>query len=199
MSADVGSARGIVSHEYSSARRQEEAKRWYANVVGAVGEYAVAKLTGQVWHADLHVQRRDEPDVGDLVQVRALAGHHYKLKVHEDDYPYHQYVLVTGDPPVMWVRGWCWGWEAQRHLEWWGDMADWDKPAFWVPQKDLWPMDTLEEFADEHRQRVGLVAAQSVGQGRPHGSAMGLQPDERQSDQSGDFRLVAGQGQSRQG
>lgn len=101
------------------------------HVLGAVGEYVVARALGLFWAGP---GRLAAPDVGTL-QVRTRSQADYDLIVHPRDADDAVFVLVTGQELRYVVRGWMYGRDAkQRHF--WRDPAG-NRPAFFVPQACL--------------------------------------------------------------
>ena len=116
------------------------AERLRDDVVGACGELAFAKVVGANWDEKINTFH-SVADIADVVEVRATtrdAGH---LLVRPDDPPERWYYLVTGDPPVMTIRGGILG-SAARRNEW---LQEWNAgPAVWaVPQSALTPLRQL--------------------------------------------------------
>lgn len=107
------------------------------HVLGACGELAVAKVLGLYWGGDVCTFKA--PDVGG-VQVRTRSRDDYDLIVRPGDADDEVFVLVTGSPTRLWVRGWIYGRDAKRpeFLQGYGG-----RPAVWfVPVDQLRPMFT---------------------------------------------------------
>lgn len=123
-------------------------KGWQFNIVGTIGEYAVAKALGL--YAPFSDSRADLY-AGDLIfpafdgprgiQVRATTLDRGALLVHPRDPDDQPFVLVTGQPPRLTVRGWLFGFEAKDPVHW--REAGMRHPAFAVPQDVLRPIETL--------------------------------------------------------
>lgn len=103
------------------------------HVDGACGEIAVAKLRGRYFGG--LVNSFKAADLGNNVQVKTRSSHDYDLIVRRDDNPDHIFVLVTGSPPQLFVRGWIYGHEAmqEKFLKTYGGR----EPAYFVPAKFL--------------------------------------------------------------
>lgn len=117
---------------------------WRSHNEGAAGEAATAKYFGVYWNGALGNLRA--PDVGGA-QVRTRSRHSFQLIVHPPppkgrDRPNAIYILVTGRAPELYLRGWCYGYEAQV-AQYWSDPAD-GRPAYFVPVSDLHDMAQLE-------------------------------------------------------
>lgn len=105
------------------------------HILGAAGELAVAKVLGRYWGGDVCTFKG--PDVGGL-QVRTRSSDDYDLIVRPDDADDEVFVLVTGTPTRLWVRGWIHGRDAKRpeFLRSYGG-----RPAVWfVPHDELQPI-----------------------------------------------------------
>jgi hypothetical protein len=96
---------------------------------------AFAKWAGMYWAGNLGNLGAD--DVG-AVQVRTRSRHDYDLILHPSDPDERAFVLVTGVAPEFHIVGWIWGREGKRP-EYWDDPAR-GRPAFFVPQRALYPM-----------------------------------------------------------
>lgn len=107
------------------------------HVLGAVGEFVVARALGLFWAGPGTLRASD---VGRL-QVRTRSRSHYELIVHQSDDAGAAFVLVTGAALSYQVHGWCYGLEAQQR-HYWRDPAG-GRPAFFVPQSDLRPLELL--------------------------------------------------------
>ena len=138
MMAALGVKRRLVS--IRDKRVDKIAPQFDADIVGAIGEYAVARALGKPFQPLLNTFKL--PDVGEL-QVRATRWPRGHLIVREDD-PEGVYVLVTVNEPRAEVHGWLTAKEA-RQDKYWGN-PDETRAACWsVPQYDLHPLNTLRE------------------------------------------------------
>jgi len=110
---------------------------WDENIIGALGEDAVAK------HLDRYPSRGPELDYeGDVghVQVRATTHPLGRLIVKREDADGAAFVLARVTEPVVVLVGWLYGHEAKRD-QWWEPTAH--SPAYFVPEHALRPMDGL--------------------------------------------------------
>jgi hypothetical protein len=57
----------------------------------------------------------------------------------QDELPF---VLVHPEAPKFHLMGWCYGHEGKQQ-KYWADKQRSDRPAFFVPQTDLRPIETL--------------------------------------------------------
>lgn len=118
-----------------------EGDGWDAHIVGAIGELAFCKANHRYWMPTLNTFRM-VADVGLEIEVRARTRHEYELIHRPDDDPEHAFVLVTGKPPTLIVRGWAWGRDCRRD-EWWKDHGK--RPHAWfVPHDALQDMSGFE-------------------------------------------------------
>jgi hypothetical protein len=115
----------------------DERDAWGLHVRGACGELAVAKALNRFWSGALGNLRA--ADVGPY-QVRHTLRQTNGLRLHHADEGV--FILVTGDPPNLCVRGWLEACEG-KHARFWGDPTGLDRPAFFVPQHLLRPMEDL--------------------------------------------------------
>lgn len=117
---------------------QDEA--WRLHIEGACGEMAVAKHLGRYWSGTLGNLKA--ADVGAGMQVRTGGMDHHKLILHPSDPDADVFVLVTGHAPVLTLRGWIYGRDGKAE-RWWRDPTG-SRPAFFVPQSALQPMQRYE-------------------------------------------------------
>jgi hypothetical protein len=111
---------------------------WSLHMQGALGELVVAKLTGRFWSGAVGDLKAD--DVGEL-QVRTSEGLNNRLILHPSDPDDRAFVLVLGAPPTFKVPGWIMGRDGKND-DFFSDPRG-DRPAFFVPQHVLLPIDTL--------------------------------------------------------
>jgi hypothetical protein len=110
---------------------------WDLHIEGAAGELALAKYLGHYWSGALG--NLDAADVRDW-QVRTSAGEDSCLIVHPADGDDDRFVLIIGTAPNFLIRGWAYGRDAKR-LEFWRDPSGRDRPAYFLPQSQLRPME----------------------------------------------------------
>jgi hypothetical protein len=115
---------------------------WTIHIEGAAGEIAVAKILGTYWGGTVNTFKT-EGDVGKL-EVRTRSKDYYDLIVRDNDKDDSVFILVTGKAPNFNVIGWILGKDA-KNTEW--KQTYGDRPgAFFVPQKELKPIDSLPGF-----------------------------------------------------
>lgn len=112
---------------------------WELHITGALGELAFAKLTNRYWESVASDFRSLIGDVG-RHQVRTTARENGCLIVHERDPDDAMFFLVIGTAPTFYVAGGIQG-SAAKSEEWW--RTDTGRPAFFVPQDALTPLEEL--------------------------------------------------------
>jgi hypothetical protein len=119
-----------------------ESDPWGVDIESAAAELAVAR-TLCLWWTPWARRPRDVPaDVGKDVQVRRRAQTDWDLILHEADRDEHTFVLVVGTIPQFDLVGWISGLEGKSPA-FWGDPYSTRRPAFWVPQDQLRPIEEL--------------------------------------------------------
>jgi hypothetical protein len=119
---------------HATVRNRSLATRLHNDVCGAAAELAVARWLHVHWGRTVNTFH--EADVGEDIGVRHTIRHDGRLILRERDFPGHWYVLVTGTPPVMSLRGYIWGQHAQRP-EFWCDPGGYGRGAWFIPQDAL--------------------------------------------------------------
>jgi hypothetical protein len=118
-------------------RRQHD---WHTHIEGACKEYATAKFRKTFWH--MNVGGIGGDDVGSY-RVRGTDYDDGKVRLQRDDPADKIFILVTGRAPHYAMRGWLKCGDGQRE-EFWCDPTGTGRPsAFFVPQLNLNPIDTL--------------------------------------------------------
>ena len=124
-----------------------------SNLGGALAEYAVAKYLGCYWSQQPENMRL--PDVGGIVEVRSTPHADGLLRLHDRDKDEAPYVLaLTYDLPKVYLVGWMTG-AAGKDARFFGDKWNNNRPAFWVPQSELSPMEDLRVKYDAWRMKKG--------------------------------------------
>lgn len=119
---------------------------WHVHILGAMAEVAVARGVGRYWSASVDAFKAGG-DIGDNLQVRFRTLDKYDLIVRDDDRDDDVFVLVTGLPPTMRVRGWLYGKEAKQKV-YRASHGDRDE-AYFVPARNLHGMSTLPKEEKE--------------------------------------------------
>jgi hypothetical protein len=137
--ASVGVRRNIQSIRRGALPKwgQGGAALWGSHIEGAAGELAVAKATNTYWNGALGDY--DADDVGGL-QIRTTPHPNGCLILHPSDPDDRPFILVIGTMPFFRLAGWMMGRDG-KDPKWW--RAGIDRPAFFVPQADLRPMEEL--------------------------------------------------------
>lgn len=131
------------------------------DIMGQLAEYGYAKLTGQFWSPHLGHLDTNTGDVGGL-QIKSVLDARLSLIIREHDPANFNYILAIIDTSEIafgalgrvsiTFAGWIEGLIAKNKKKADGTLAYWrekDKSknihqaAFFVPQCDLHPMDTL--------------------------------------------------------
>lgn len=117
---------------------------WDRHIEGAAAEMAVAKFAGIYWSGDVG-DLWSKDDVGPY-QVR--ASHHIdgRLILHEKDKDDRAFILATGVAPNFILRGWIMGRDGKKP-EFWTDPTKGGRAAYFIPQSELHPMETLKADA----------------------------------------------------
>ena len=111
--------------------------RWQAHIVGALGELTVAKVLGVYWAPNVGGYDYGGDVAG--YQVRATPRDDGPLVIRPRDPDDAVFVLVTGEPPCLHVRGCIRAGDAKQDRY---RQAPGGRPAAWfVPAVDLdpWP------------------------------------------------------------
>ena len=119
-------------------------KGWQMHIEGAMGECAVAKALGLYWNGS--IGNLSAADVG-CIEVRTRSRHSYDLILHDRDNDDAFFILVTGANGRYKLRGYIRG-HRGKDRKYWSDPAG-GRPAYFVPQKELCDMDTLERATND--------------------------------------------------
>lgn len=114
---------------------------WETDILGCLGEMAVAKAFGFYWGGNLGTFKN--PDLPGRVQVRATSKRDGRLIVRLDDHVEDAYVLTIVNVPYCQIMGWLTGMEAKKE----GWLTDFGNPhrekCYGVPQSSLNTLETL--------------------------------------------------------
>jgi len=112
------------------------------HLLGAAGEVAVASYLGLKEHLFKETEaKRDSDDLPGNIDVKTRSNARYDLIVQKNEDPNKKFVLVTIQNRQTLLHGWCYGREAIKEI-YWADPAR-GRPAYFVPQSALRPMETL--------------------------------------------------------
>lgn len=109
---------------------------------GACAECVVARYRNVYWPANGN--RGSDKLIGDVdgLQVRWRPADFFDLILRPGDDDEHRFVLVTGAPPALAIRGWCFGHEGKAAA---GELREGPRedmrPCWWVPQSILKPLE----------------------------------------------------------
>ena len=124
-----------VGHHWSVKKADESANY----ILGAVGEYAVAKYLGKFY--DGNVGNLEAVDVAGEYEVKTtpVPGGHLIIKPEaKDDKPF---VLAVVEDMTVRLPGWMMGTDIKQEQYERADQHG--RVLYWVPQSDLHPMSTL--------------------------------------------------------
>ena len=121
---------------------------------GALAELAVVKMTGYSWYffeeRFWEKRKKDrDPDVGPIeVKTNNKRFKTHLLLYQRDGIDQRPYLLAIpiGDNRFEMI-GWRFGFECRKKRYW---MADWPRPCFAVPDKDLYSVESLEKWCISH-------------------------------------------------
>lgn len=111
-------------------------KDFQDHINGATGEYVLAKVLNIHWTGKGELRA---PDVGPF-EVRTTPFHSGHLILHKTDADDKKFFLVTGRNASFRVHGWCFGRDGKQD-RFWCDLVKNGRPAFFVPQSMLRPID----------------------------------------------------------
>lgn len=125
------------------------------HLIGAAGEMAVASYLGLKGH--LYAETMPVPGSPDLppcIDVKATIGHRFRLIIQLDGDPDKLYVLVTIENGETVIRGFIPGRMGMKE-EYIDDPVG-GRPAYFVPQKALYPIELLAFFVEMFR-KYGVI------------------------------------------
>lgn len=111
------------------------------DLVAARGEMAVAKALNLYWTGT--VGDYGAVDVGGLVEVRSRTKDWHSLILHPSDRDDLPFVLAdVSDPPRVRLSGWIYAKDGKQD-KFWSDPSGKNRPAFFIEQKHLRPLEEL--------------------------------------------------------
>lgn len=114
------------------------------DIIAARGEMAVAKALNLYWSGT--VGDYGAIDVGGLVDVRTRTKDWHSLILHPGDKDDLPFVLVdASNPPNMRLVGWIYAKDG-KDQKFWDDPSKKNRPAFFIPQNNLRPMEELKKI-----------------------------------------------------
>ena len=114
-------------------------------IAGTVAEYVVSLALGLPWRPIKPIRGADLPGV----EVRSTAHSQGCLILHPSDPDNTAFVLVTGAYPRYTVAGWIVA-RCGKVDRYWRQQS---RPAYFVPQGALHPIETLHHYA-QHTKRL---------------------------------------------
>ena len=111
------------------------------HLLGAAGEMAVASYLGMKHELYKEVEAKRGSDDLPGIDVKTRSKHFYNLIVQKQEDPDKKFVLVTIENQQTLLHGWCYGRQGMD-ARYWADPAR-GRPAYFVPQSALHPMETL--------------------------------------------------------
>lgn len=139
--ARVGCERQIdnLLNELKDAHGAPTSEGWQRHIEGTIGEQSLAKCIDRYWSGNFGDLQA--ADVGPY-QVRSTIYSTGRLRLHPTDKDDELFVLATGIPPTITIRGWLFAREGKKQEFWSAPQKD--RWAFFVPQKFLHPMSERE-------------------------------------------------------
>jgi hypothetical protein len=156
------SAKRGLSHA-TIRRKRSLTTRLRDDVLGACAELAVAKWLGVQWSRSVDTFH-SEADVGEDIDVRCTTHDGGALIVRDNDQPYRWMMLVTGQAPVLSLRGYVRGSDAMTPQYWCNPHGY--RGAWFVPQADLLPISADGAVPRELRQMA--ARGQSISANPQH-------------------------------
>lgn len=141
LAAQAGCLRQVCALQDQRRARYgvRDGEAWQDHVIGALGEYAVAKAMRAFWT----VGSFRAPDVG-RYEVRTTPYQSGALLLHADDRDDAPYVLVTGGCSAIFVvRGWLLGRDVKQPSRWGTRDGKLYQPAYVAEQHELRPLREL--------------------------------------------------------
>jgi hypothetical protein len=147
MASEIGRLRQLASIKASRLDRHGfSGNGWDVHIEGACGELAAAKYLDLYWDGSVDTFKANDLP---LIQVRTRSRHDYELLVRPEDDDEAIWVLVTGQSPCFWLRGWLMGRECKR-FEWVREHGG-RPPAYFVPTLGLRPISQLRFGLNKRR------------------------------------------------
>ena len=126
---------------------------WNNHIEGALGEFAVAKYLGLYPGA---ITGQSETDVGEHYEIRTRPQEYQELFIKKSDKRDKYYILVQGSFGDYTIRGWISAYETFEHPEWFHNNNGKTSSNYWVPHKNLFPIETLPRTAPCPKKIISL-------------------------------------------
>jgi hypothetical protein len=146
IAARIGEARTIRNRARGNGHRhnhpQPKAADWTTDIEAACAEVAAAKGLGVYMPITTTPEEDRFGDLGYGLHVRHSDREDARLILHPDDHDEGFFILVTGVAPVYALPGFIQG-AAGKIEKWWSDPTGENRPAFFIPQNELHPIEGL--------------------------------------------------------
>jgi hypothetical protein len=111
------------------------------NLIGVPAEMAVAKYLGLYWEPEF--KKKQPVDIKPDIQVRASVTLNARLLLHDEDRDTDKFVWVIKQGNTYTAKGWILCSEGKRLTRLTDPSGD-DRPAYFVANEKLWPMELLK-------------------------------------------------------
>lgn len=162
----LGATHGVMRHLHHIQRQTKpsenlsiEGSTWDLHINGALAELAVCKYRGAYWTGASKIGMSDASGL----EVRTTTHEFGALRIRHEDREDDIFVLVITAPPTFTLKGWLTGGAGKQPRYWTSKTAG--RYAFWVPQDDLNPMESINAAVRNRREKDGAGSRVSVGVG----------------------------------
>lgn len=142
---DCANMRMFTSNEAgwnnASTYKRSYSERLTQEVIGACGELAFCKAMNWFWSPSVNTFH-DIPDVGSSVEVRATNLDTGSLILRDNDDDERWFILVTGEPPLMTIKGRIKGYDGKKDQ--WLKNPHGHRNSWFVPQSALYSIPQFE-------------------------------------------------------
>jgi len=144
IAARIGEARTIRNRAKGNGHRHGKAPGadWTTDIEAACAEVAAAKALGVYMPVTTTPDEDRHGDLGYGLHVRSTQHDDGRLILHADDPDDGFYILVVGKAPTYELPGFIGGVDGKLDAHW-SDPTGEDRPAFFIPQSDLIPIEGL--------------------------------------------------------
>jgi len=143
--AILGSIRNIQSWKQAVDKHGANTEKdgWQLNIMACLSEMAWAKLLNLYYNAS--IGNYQDADVNGYYQLRSSSiayRHNACLRIHKADDDDKPYILSLVGVNQVIFPGWLWGYEGKKD-QYWCDKWGVGRPAFFIDQSNLKPIDEL--------------------------------------------------------
>jgi len=140
-----GCFRNVQSWKNANDKHGANTERdgWQLNIMACLSEMAWSKHKRVYYNAS--IGNYNAADVDDYYQIRAssiIYRNNACLRFHPSDDNEKPYILALVGMGKVVFSGWLWGAEGKQH-KYWCDKWNVGRPAYFVEQSDLRPIETL--------------------------------------------------------